>query len=163
MPNWVCAGFSVTGDRTELERFRRLMITPTGQGGSADASAPAEPSVKGGRGAQPPEGRRLAFDFNGIVPMPPMGECPDPEAWAAENWGTKWNAQEVDVRIDDPDLVWFQFMTPWTFPARVFEALAREFPTLVLSGSAYEESGEFELVGEFNGKNDWGPGEIGWT
>lgn len=140
MPNWVAAGFNVTGDRAELARFKKLMIKTD------------ETSAKGD----------LTLDFNGIIPMPPEEECADPEAWAVANWGTKWNAQSVDISADDPDLVWLQFLTAWDFPDPVFEALAREFPTLVFKGSAYEESGEFELVGQFNGGGTWGPGKIDW-
>lgn len=161
MPNWVCAGFNVTGDLTELRRFASMMIKSSAKvGGVAlhDIPSPAK-----GDGPEPdtPEGRKLTLDFNGILPMPPESECHDWEAWAVDHWGVKWNAQEVDVRIE-PDRIWFQFITPWDFPTLVFDALATEFPGLILSGSAYEESGEFELVGEFNGKNDWGPGEIDW-
>jgi hypothetical protein len=159
MPNWVHAAFNVSGDRAELERFRRMMIRPVEKTEPEidHASYAEEMTIKA---ALP--SRTLTFDFNGILPMPgPEGRQPC-EVWAIENWGTKWNASNVWVNVENPDNIWFQFSTPWDFPTPVFEALAREFPTLVISGSASEENGEFELVGDFNGDEPWGPGKIDW-
>ena len=161
MPNWVHAGFNVTGDRSELQRFERMMIRPRSEVGMpcyADFPTPRR-SVR--PGANTSEGRKLTFDFNGIIPMPPERECPNWEAWAVDNWGTKWNAQEVSTKTK-PDNIWFQFSTPWDFPTPVFEALANEFPMLVFAGSAYWED-KSAFTGEFNGNDDWGPGEIEWA
>lgn len=143
MPNYVYSGFNVTGDATELKRFTDLMFRPVV---AADNALP---------------GTKLMFDFGRIIPVP--DNLPDTGFydWAVEQWGVVWSAIDLDCRFDD-DNVWFQFTTAWDFPTPVFEALAAEFPGLVFAGSAYEESHEFELVGEFNGANDWGPGKIDW-
>ncbi|RSY79346.1 hypothetical protein DAH66_17425 [Sphingomonas koreensis] len=145
MPNYVYSGFTVAGDRSELDRFRRMMFRPV-----TEADTGALPRTE------------MIFDFNGIIPMPPEGERQGYERWATEHWGTKWNAFDLDTQVSE-DLIWFQFTTAWDFPTPVFEALAAEFPALVFAGSSYEDNGAFELLGEFNGANDWGPGEIEWA
>ncbi|MBN2973154.1 hypothetical protein JW805_14100 [Roseomonas aeriglobus] len=146
MPNWVYSGFNVTGPPTEIARFKHMMFKPV----SDPASAAVQGSLQ----------KTMMLDFGGILPMP-VGE-EDVENWAVDNWGVKWNALDLDCNLRDRDTVWFQFTTPWDFPTPVFEALASEFPSLIFAGSSYEESGDFELVGEFNGENDWGPGQIQW-
>jgi len=162
MPNFVCAGFTVTGDPVELQRFKDRMVKPEHEVGMAAYFDIPSPPRKQYVDPATPEGGKLTLDFNGIIQMPPEEECPDWEGWAVEHWGTKWNAQSVDMRDERPDRFWFQFMTAWDFPTPVFAALAREFPALVFEGSAYEESGEFELAGQINGDNSWGPAVIDW-
>ena len=77
-----------------------------------------------------------AFDFNKIIPMPDYiydGAVGTKEKeiygkynwydWSCENWGTKWNAYDIETNDDG-----FSFCTAWT-PARpVIERLAFLFP-----------------------------------
>lgn len=148
MPNWVCCGFTVTGDADEVDRFRNMMFRPM------------DPPDHGSGAGLP--GGGLVLDFGAIIPMPAEAARRDHEDWAVRNWGTKWNAQNLLVTRSAVGSVTFQFDTAWDFPTPVFEALSREFPALLFSGSAFEDNGAFELVGEFNGSDPWGPGEIEW-
>lgn len=141
MPNYVYAAFNVTGDRAELKRFAYTMFRPVTD---ADTGALAR--------------TKFIFDYNRIIPLPADADI----HLAVDQWGTKWNAFDLDLRVEE-DLVWFQFTAAWDFPTPVFEALAAEFPRLVFAGSAYEENHDFELTGEFNGNDDWGPGKIEWV
>jgi hypothetical protein len=151
MPNWCLIGFTVMGDPAEVDRFKAMMIT----------ERPSES-----------EGKPVPFlDFGGIIPVPPEfegrtteryadfgGSVPDErefEAWAVENWGTKWDAQNLMLRRGEPGRVGFQFDTAWDFPFPVFDALADEFPTLVFRGSAIEDNKAFAYRGHFNGPDDW--------
>lgn len=151
MPNWCLIGFHVTGDPAEVDRFRAMMIKER---------------------MSESEGKMVPFlDFGAIIPVPPEleehaterdadfgGSTPDEpdfEGWAQEHWGTKWDAQNLTVRPGTPGFCGFQFDTAWTFPLPVFQALAKEFPTLVFSGSAIEDNDAYAYRGEFNGANDW--------
>lgn len=156
MPNYAHAGFNVTGDPNELQRFAQMMIRPAAEVGMIARIEPPSPPEAGATGPE-----KLTLDFNGIIPSPPADTLMDWEGWAVENWGTKWNARDVDVRVD-PHNIWFQFSTAWAFPTPVFEALAAEFPTLVFAGSAYFDNDDLEFTGEFNGDEPWGPGKIEW-
>ena len=144
MPNWCCIGFRVIGDPDELERFTSMMTKTVKSDNPVSRNA---------------DGFELIFDFNGIIPMPPEAERDCYEAWAVDNWGTKWNAQDLQLHVGD-GFVRFQFDTPWDFPLPVFEALAEEFPDLVFSGSAYEDNGAFAFRGQFNGDDSWCPVEV---
>ncbi len=76
------------------------------------------------------------FDFNQITPMPkhiydgPVG-AEERELygrnnwydWRMQNWGTKWNSDEVQFGNDN-----FNFLTAWTPASPVVAELARRFP-----------------------------------
>ena len=91
------------------------------------------------------------FDFNKILPMPealkgdtaPLrqkeGETKEQYGerindnikqyghsdwyeWSTHNWGTKWNAYDIDEEEDG-----FQFNTAWASPWRVMQKLKRNF------------------------------------
>ena len=144
MPNWVHSGFEVKGATAEVARFKSMMFRPI-----TNADRTFDPHRRG-----------IVLDFNGIIPMPPEEALSNYVGWASLNWGVDRNADNLTIHSDEEDGICFQFDTPWGFPTPVFEALAREFPGLVFSGSAFEDSDRNEWKGEFNGANDWGPGEI---
>lgn len=149
MPNWVYSGFNASGPQSEIDRFERTMFRMVPRRDVLGAGTETDTEI--------------VLDFNGIIPMPQEAKEHDPEGWAVEHWGVKWNAWDLLLSPrTNPERFHFQFATPWDFPYPVFDALAKEFPALVFSGSAYEENHAFELVGEFNGEDDWGPGEIEW-
>ncbi len=139
MPNFVYSSFEVTGDAEELDRFKLMMFKPV---------PPSAPEVRGSLQ------REMAFDFARIIPAPDSDEI-DLEEWAVLNWGTKWNALDLDWNGVGEQFIRFQFTTAWDFPTPVFRALAAEFPTLVFDGAAYEEGDAFKLEGQFNGSNCW--------
>ena len=89
-----------------------------------------------------------AFDFNKIVPMPDyiyQGAVGPKEEkiygknnwydWSIENWGTKWNSE--DVLIDGDEI---QFLTAWSPCDPVIAALAMMFPAMRFVYT-FEESG----------------------
>ena len=147
MPNWVHSGFEVTGAPAEVARFKSMMFRPITE---TDRIFD-------------PHGQGIALDFNGIIPMPPEDALSNYVGWASLNWGVDRNADNLTIHSDEEDRISFQFDTPWEFPMPVFEALATAFPGLVFSGTAFEDRDGFEWKGEFNGANDWGPGEIEWV
>lgn len=69
-------------------------------------------------------------------------------SWNLANWGTKSNARSFRLIGDEP--LEFLFDTPWSFPWPVFEALAREFPTLQFKCVSFEEAWFFAGEGCFN-------------
>ncbi len=146
MPNYVYCAFSAVGDQNEIERFRNMMF----------------------RTVQPDEStgstrEQIFLDFDAVLPIPPEFQDRGSEVWAAHHWGSKWPGFDVYMKESEEGSLGFQFTTAWNFPTLAFQAIAAEFPGLVFSGSAYEENHEFELMGEFNGANNWGEGKIQWT
>jgi len=82
--------------------------------------------------------------------------------WCSENWGTKWNAYEVERR--DYDRVCITFQTAWCPPGPVIVELHKRFPTLTLHLEYFEmgmaQCGGFALRAEDEWYEDapWVPG-----
>jgi hypothetical protein len=77
------------------------------------------------------DGDTVDFDLNSVVPMPAeiAGGTEAAQIWQKKNWGCSGNAYAVEVRSDDhhPSFV---FLTDDGPPEKVFEAMARRFPSL---------------------------------
>ena len=68
--------------------------------------------------------------------------------WANENWGTKWDASNADIYINDLNNDYFaeyQFETAWSPPDGIYNALVKRFPELLISWF-YREEG-FQIAG----------------
>jgi hypothetical protein len=76
-------------------------------------------------------------------------------SWRLANWGTKSNAYSFRLVSEEP--LEFLFDTAWNFPSPVFEALAREFPSLRFRCSTFDEMGCFAGEGCFNPGPDEAP------
>tara|TARA_Y100001937_G_C7118834_1_gene331511 strand:- start:692 stop:1135 length:444 start_codon:yes stop_codon:yes gene_type:complete len=79
------------------------------------------------------------FDFNKILPMPKDSEgfqatgnlTMDAEKedvnnwyfWSIKNWGTKWNAVDGHLDVDNEDRLEYSFRTAWDAPRGVIEKL----------------------------------------
>jgi hypothetical protein len=70
--------------------------------------------------------------------------------WSIETWGTKWNAYQTEILEDSPGELRFSFQTAWSFPAPVFAALARVFPSLNFDLVCFDEGWNFAGRGAFN-------------
>lgn len=130
------------------------------------------------RGDSDSDGDQRIFDFNKIVPMPTEVRdsteqrstgLPDWYTWSVDNWGTKWNAYEVQESENG-----FIFWTAWSTPELMFIALSNLFPdvtitvyfadedigsncgTLVLTGGECEYTeGDAEFATELWGWEDY--------
>ena len=84
--------------------------------------------------------KRLVVDFNLIVPQPEnmeTGGCTGTHApgvvcwhqWNSNNWGTKWNAYDTIVELDEETgFGIIKMETAWSHPFPVMEALMNKFP-----------------------------------
>jgi hypothetical protein len=84
------------------------------------------------------------FDFNRIIPQPKNQITND---WNIENWGTKWDARDVEITEDQPDTYALMFYTAWSEPLPIYQKLAELFPDISITGQYYEpgmwSGGEF--------------------
>ena len=62
--------------------------------------------------------------------------------WCNEHWGTKWNAEEVRVRIE-PDCLHLSFLTANTFPKPIAKALSLAFPSISFHIRCVDEHGRW--------------------
>ncbi|MEM2174133.1 MAG: hypothetical protein QXI58_00710 [Candidatus Micrarchaeia archaeon] len=50
--------------------------------------------------------------------------------WCLENWGTKWDACNVELIIDDDYYLFYRFETAWSPPIPIIIELSKKFPDL---------------------------------
>jgi|TARA_R110002033_G_scaffold85632_3_gene135929 hypothetical protein len=66
--------------------------------------------------------------------------------WANENWGTKWDASNSDIYINDLEnddyFVEYQFETAWCPPRGIYNALNKRFPNIDISWFYREEGAQ---------------------
>ena len=60
--------------------------------------------------------------------------------WRLQNWDTKWDAYNVNVTDDDPDLLEVEFDTAWSPPEAICEKLREDYPDIAISWF-YDEPG----------------------
>lgn len=73
--------------------------------------------------------------------------------WARANWGTKWNALDVDINQSDRAIF---FNTAWNAPIPIYKALAKQFPTYAISVIYYDEGGWFAGYADIKDGNAFG-------
>lgn len=142
------AGFNIDGDLEEIERFKKMMFRSFDE-------------AKGGYGPFMDSGEDVIIDFTAICPKltaerEALERC-HPGAYAPD-----YRGYHVDHADYDDGTFWFQFTIDGEVPVKLFEAIAAEFPSLLFSGSAYDEPGGEEFAGTFNGDEPWGPAKLSW-
>ena len=61
--------------------------------------------------------------------------------WNCDNWGTKWDASEVDIQDHAADHKQITFSTPWSPPIPVLISLSEQYPNLHIELEWEEEQG----------------------
>ena len=127
MPNHVTNILNLEGSLEEVKKVF-MAIAP---GPSGEIQDPAKPYKSGDPIFKPASAANLAkrregryeIDFNKIVPQRSPNYSRD---WSIINWGTKWNAYDIE-KIDDYTI---SFNTAWSFPEPVIKALSKMFPKI---------------------------------
>ena len=94
---------------------------------------------------------RYDFVFDAIIPMPEniketthnhleTNSHPNWYNWSIENWGTKWDADDVQSVDTDKTTIVYYFDTAWSPPEPICVALRTKFPHLIISWF-YREDG----------------------
>jgi|GEM_PF-1046527 len=65
--------------------------------------------------------------------------------WAKMNWGTKWNASDLEVIREEPGLYECRFKTAWGPPKPVYVKLAEKFPNLCFEIDGWDEQHDFDF------------------
>jgi hypothetical protein len=69
--------------------------------------------------------KHRGFSFNNIIKMPRNRDYD----WCVDNWGCKWDAQEVERHDDEDDELDYSFETAWSPPSlAMLTKLCHEFP-----------------------------------
>lgn len=73
--------------------------------------------------------------------------------WSITNWGTKWNASEVEISRESPTVLNVYFATPWNLPNPILRKLSEQCSEIFVhaddeGGESYEFKIENELRSE---------------
>jgi hypothetical protein len=90
------------------------------------------------------------LDFNKIIPQPEGIQDPregvlgqDEYDWCVENWGTKWNSYETELRKKGSWQLVITFETAWAPPLPIIEALFKKYPEVDIQFLSACEGGWF--------------------
>ncbi len=101
------------------------------------------------------------FDFNRIIPIPEeLANTSSPNKdnademkkkygfsdwydWRVTNWGTKWNASDVELDIETSQQIRIRFNTAWSPPTPVITKIAEKFPFAFITLDWEEEGGYY--------------------
>ena len=155
MPNWVFNHLTIDGSKEDIAKVK------------AQVGAVVKRKYKGVDEVDEKIDEEPIFSFMNILP-PPEDKLDEYHAvhgyangektgdteynWYNFNvreWGTKWDARDVDLLEDDETYLHYKFDTAWSPPTEVIAKLAEQNPNLNLSLEYREEQG-------------WG-GEINFT
>lgn len=73
-------------------------------------------------------------------------------AWNCRNWGTKWDACDVDELYNSPTHIAYNYNTAWSPSLPAIEELSRQYPTLTISIDYEEEQGWGGEIAFLNGE-----------
>lgn len=65
--------------------------------------------------------------------------------WRCKNWGTKDEANNVEVYADEPNRLALSFINPWVAPVEYFDAITDKYNLTITAGVIYETEG-FEVI-----------------
>ena len=110
MPNHICNIVKIKGNSEEVKKFMKSIAKDTMED---------EHDVTGYR----------TIDFNKIIPEPEYENSNDWYNWRLQHWGTKWNAYN-QIKTEKPNELYF--LTAWSTPNKIYEALTKKFPNLTI-------------------------------
>jgi hypothetical protein len=91
-----------------------------------------------------------SIDFNKIIPQP-IGIKDEREFilsdseynWNKQNWGTKWNAYSVDLKVKNDTSLIITLQTAWNCPIPILEKLFELFPEVNIEYICSDDGGWF--------------------
>lgn len=111
----------------------------------------------------------MELDFNKAIPEPIYNSKSDNTSsdglldwyeWRVDNWGTKWNAYDINVNKNEEEL-YYQFNTAWSHPLEWYKKVFKMFPELDINivyidegfnffGRATVQNGEYSIDFEYD-------------
>ena len=147
MPNWVYNHLTIDGSKEDIAKVK------------AQVGATVKTKYKSADEVDEMLDREPIFSFMNILP-PPEDKLDEYHAvhgyangektgdteynWYNFNgreWGTKWDARDVDLLEDDETYLHYKFDTAWSPPTEVITKLAEQNPNLNITLEYREEQG----------------------
>ncbi len=147
MPNWVFNHLTIDGSKEDIAKVK------------AQVGATVKTKYKGADEVDEVVDREPIFSFMNILPPPEdkLDEYHGVHGYAngektgdteynwynfnVREWGTKWDARDVDLLEDDETYLHYKFDTAWSPPTEVIAKLAEQNPNLNITLEYREEQG----------------------
>ncbi len=147
MPNWVFNHLTIDGSKEDIAKVK------------AQVGATVKTKYKGADEVDEVVDREPIFSFMNILPPPEdkLDEYHGVHGYAngektgdteynwynfnVREWGTKWDARDVDLLEDDETYLHYKFDTAWSPPNEVIAKLAEQNPNLNITLEYREEQG----------------------
>lgn len=162
MPNWVSNTLSITGSAEDIADFKEKASQPktTYWEGKEEVD---EAVLSFMNFIAPPQEALASGEYYGTHGWSEGKEVGrTPNNWYEFNnreWGTKWDASDEDLTVDDTEYLEYNFQTAWAPPTPVFQAMAEQYKNLVFEIHCVEEQGwgvDFEgRDGELTTTDEW--------
>jgi hypothetical protein len=156
MPNWVYNTISVSGTKEDIEAFvaKATAVHPeTFDEATGKVVYTTEPAFSFWNFVAPPDEAvetGVYFGIHGYADGKAVGDTPD--NWynfQCDQWGTKWDACDVDLSFTDENSVHISYNTAWSIPTPVMGAMVEQHPELTFEFWCEEEQGwGAEFTGE---------------
>lgn len=134
MPNWCDNTLHISGDKEQLELFKQKSIIRSGKNldifvMDGTIPMPQELAIVEDVNEEEMAERKNKYGFS------------DWYNWRHENWGTKWDAHDSNIDIEE-DSISIYFLTAWSPPENWLKKVAEMYPLLTFD-LAYMETGEW--------------------
>jgi hypothetical protein len=149
MPNWVQNNLTITTDPEAggtikdiadlVEQVGRDYEVKTWDWKSKETytHAVTEPTLSFWNIVRPEDEELQKYDES----LEAGGAMPFWYSWNCDNWGTKWDASDVELHDYSPDHKRYTFSTPWSPPIPVLTSLSAQHPNLWIELEWEEEQG----------------------
>lgn len=139
MPNWCFNELTVRGDADKVAKFKKKVQTKDSKlSFNKTVQMPVElrDTTSGYLGDEVEQKKLEQKQADNIKKY----GYPTWYEWSIANWGTKWDACEVELYGEDSDCLEYSFETAWSPPVAWLEETAKQYPELEFR-MKYEEEG----------------------
>ena len=130
MPNHITNKLVISGDQETLDRFYKENV---GEGENKKSELDFERSVPM---PEDVDTNQVITDQASLLSMFLGGGW---HGWRIKNWGTKWNAYEVQKVIKEPGKLIYEFDTAWNQPEGWIKAVSKIYDTLTFDNFWFDE------------------------
>lgn len=142
MPNWVTNYLTINGEEAQVAQLAKQVATPY-ERKAYDLFEKKEVTITCDK----------QFSFWNIIKPTDLKAYEDGEhnpkqegaghwyRWNTANWGTKWDAREVEINDRQEGVISYRFDTPWGVPEQAITTLSEQYPDLEFVLEYEEETG----------------------
>ena len=144
MPNWCHNRITIYGDSETESKLKEIeKIFETKQPFNEIYPIPDFKNIPNDKGELPKLEQHLNKDgsvFYETYNFPDGTNDDRWYMWCVNNWGTKWDAGDVDIEYQDSEILELEFDTAWSPPEGIMEKLREKYPELSFQ-CFYDEPG----------------------